>query len=139
MLASGWFGRMFVRFTDNIFANTPILRSLYSTLKQLFHTILGDKTNSFREVVLIEFPHDGCWSIGFITGESKRAAAALEQNEELLFVFVPTTPNPTNGFLIMAPRSRLRKSDMTVEQALKAVVSMGMTESPLQEDETAAP
>lgn len=124
-LTASWLGNILIGIADRFFSNTPVLSSLYSTLKQLFHTFLGDNTNAFRRVVLVEFPRDGCWSIGFVTGtfpmQMENAA------EEMLYVFVPTTPNPTNGFLVVLPQSKVRDSNMTVEQGLKAVVSMGIT------------
>lgn len=124
-VATNWLGKALAGLTDRLFSRMPVLSSLYSTLKQLFHTFLGENTQSFREVVFVEFPRNGCWSIGFITGASPDSAKELA--EDMVYVFVPTTPNPTNGFLFMAPRASLRESGMTVEQGLKAVVSMGIT------------
>jgi Uncharacterized conserved protein len=126
-IATNWLGKKLSGLTDTLFARMPVLSSLYSTLKQLFHTFLGENTQSFREVVFVEFPRDGCWSIGFVTGGGPDGAKALGKN--MVYVFVPTTPNPTNGFLFMAPRESLRESKMTVEQGLKAVVSMGIASS----------
>lgn len=124
-VTASWAGKLLVSFTDRFFTNTPVLSSLYSTLKQLFHTFLGENTTSFRQVVLVEFPHKDCWSIGFVTGNSEEKSIA--EDEDILFVFVPTTPNPTSGFLFQTARSKVRNTDMTVEQGLKLVVSMGIT------------
>ncbi|MCD8351522.1 MAG: DUF502 domain-containing protein [Planctomycetaceae bacterium] len=125
-LTASWFGKFIVALTDGIFAKTPVLSTLYTTLKQLFHTILGDNTNSFRQVVYVEFPRKGCWSIGFVTGVCPPEAGVV--GEEMTYIFVPTTPNPTSGYLIMLPKSEIRISDMTVEQGLRAVVSLGITQ-----------
>ncbi len=97
-LTANWLGKTLVSITDRIFTNTPMLSSLYSTLKQLFHSFLGDSTTAFRQVVLVEFPRDGCWSIGFVTGQFSEKPPGV--TEDMFFVFVPTTPNPTNGYLM---------------------------------------
>ncbi len=125
-LATSWLGHVLVSLTDRFFTNTPVLRTFYTTMKQLFQTVLGENTNSFRQVVLVEFPRADCWSIGFITGESEAASESL--GEELQFVFIPTTPNPTNGYLVLLAKSQIKSTAMTVEQGLKAVVSMGMSQ-----------
>ncbi len=122
--ASGWLGRFVVRLTDGLFANTPVVSSIYSTLKQLLHTLLGENSTAFRQVVFVQFPRQGTWSVGFVTG-------ALEDQpglpSNLVTVFVPTTPNPTSGYLILVPPEELNYSAMPVEQALKLVVSLGTT------------
>lgn len=123
--ASGWIGRTIINFADGIFANMPVVSSLYSTLKKLFQAILGENTTSFRQVVYVEFPRQGCWSIGFITGSMEEKDGILPDN--LLCVFVPTTPNPTSGFLVMVPENQIRRSSMKVEEAMKMIVSLGMT------------
>ena len=115
-VATNWLGKKLSRLTDTLFARMPVLSSLYSTLKQLFHTFLGENTQSFREVVFVEFPREGCWSIGFVTGGSPDGAKALAA--DLVYVFVPTTPNPTNGFLFMVRRASLRESGLTGEPGL---------------------
>ena len=124
-LTTSWLGKIFVGIADRFFTHTPVLSTLYSTLKQLFHTFLGENTNSFRQVVFVEFPQKDCWSIGFITGNCGEETKIIA--DDMVYVFVPTTPNPTNGFLVMMSPSQIRTSSMTVEQGLKAVVSMGMS------------
>lgn len=124
-LATNWLGNFFVNITDRIFVRTPVLSTLYSTLKQLFQTFLGENTHSFRQVVFVEFPRSGIWSIGFVTGPCGGETEPLD--EDMVYVFVPTTPNPTNGYLVMISRNRIKESSLTVEQGLKAVVSMGIT------------
>lgn len=122
--ASGWIGRALVGIADGLFTSTPVVSSLYSTLKNLLNTLLGENTTAFRQVVYVKFPHEGVWSIGFVTGSVDEEATLPPC---LTCVFVPTTPNPTSGFLIMVPAEEIRVSAMTVEQALKTVVSLGMT------------
>ena len=123
-ITTGWFGRMLVNFSDHVMARTPVLSSVYSTLKQLFQTLLGSNTNSFRQVVYVEFPRQGCWSIGFVTGDGPEDLKVGD--EEMVYVFVPTTPNPTSGFLVMLPKSQVRAAEMSVEQGFKYIVSLGI-------------
>lgn len=123
-VATGWFGRLIVTTADRIMTRMPILSSIYSTVKQLFHTFLGDNTNSFKEVVFVEFPRNGCWSIGFVTGDCPEEFP--DPDAEMQYVFVPTTPNPTSGFLILVSKSQVRKTTMTVEQGFKYIVSIGI-------------
>lgn len=122
--ASGWLGKLLVGISDGILANTPVVSSIYSTLKNLLHTLLGENTTAFRQVVLVPFPHPGVWSVGFVTGQVDSQPGLPP---DLVSVFVPTTPNPTSGFLVMVPGGDIRYSQMTVEQAFKMVVSLGMT------------
>lgn len=136
-VTASWIGRIFFKIADKAFANTPILSSLYSTLKQLFHTFFGENITSFRQVVYVEYPREGCWSIGFVTGSAPSDAESLDR--DMMYVFIPTTPNPTNGWLALIPASKIRKSEMTVEQGLKAVVSMGITSSGESEADFPAP
>lgn len=124
-LATNWLGNFFVTLTDRLFSHTPVLSTLYSTLKQLFHTFLGENTDSFRQVVFAEFPRPGIWSIGFVTGSCGEETKTL--GDDMVYLFIPTTPNPTNGYLVMVSRACIRESTLTVEQGLKAVVSMGIT------------
>ena len=94
-------------------------------MKQVSDTLLSDSGNAFRKALLVEFPHDGSWTIAFLTG-TPAPAVAEHLTEEHLSVYVPTTPNPTSGYFIIVPRSRVRELDMTVDEALKYVISMGV-------------
>lgn len=123
--ASGWIGRFFIDLADRVFAGTPVVSNLYSTLKKLFHALLGENTTSFRQVVYVQYPRLGIWSIGFLTGRIDGEEQGL--GEGMVCVFIPTTPNPTSGYLIVAPKDEIREANMTVEQAFKMVVSLGMT------------
>ncbi len=127
MFTTGFIGKFFVRLGDFIVSKMPLISSIYSLLKQLFETVLSPKSQSFKEAVLIEYPRKGIWIIGFLAGQS---SSELQQktptNDKMLSIFVPTTPNPTSGFLVLVPQTEVIKLDMSVEDALKYVVSCGI-------------
>lgn len=125
MFTTGFIGKFFVRLGDFIVSKMPLISSIYSLLKQLFETVFSPKSQSFKEAVLIEYPRKGIWIIGFLAGET---ALELKEKlpEEMLSVFVPTTPNPTSGFLVMVPKKDIIKLQMSVEDALKYTVSCGI-------------
>lgn len=103
----------------------PLVRSIYSASKQVTETILSSDKNAFRDVYLIEYPRKGIWTFCFQTGEGVEEANEYTK-EDLLTVFVPTTPNPTSGFIMLIPRDKAKKMDIDVEDALKLVVSLGV-------------
>lgn len=129
LLTANFVGRMVVRTGENILGRMPVVRSIYGALKQIFQTILENSSRSFREVVLVEYPRRGIWAIGFITsiteGEVQSTIA-----DDVVNVFLPTTPNPTSGFLLFVPRKHLVVLDMTVEEGIKMVVSAGIVTPP---------
>ncbi|MEO8508793.1 MAG: DUF502 domain-containing protein, partial [Betaproteobacteria bacterium] len=102
-----------------------VVKSIYSSVKQVSDTLLSDSGNAFRKALLVEFPHDNSWTIAFLTGTPAPAIAA-HLGDDHVSVYVPTTPNPTSGYFIIVPRSRVREIDMTVDEALKYVISMGV-------------
>ncbi len=111
--------------SEAVLERTPVIRSIYSAVKQVFETVLAQKANAFREVVLVEYPRPGIWTLGFITGSTAGEVRDCFE-EEMVNVFVPTTPNPTSGFLLFLPRRDVRVLAMTVEEGLKMVVSTGI-------------
>ena len=125
VIAANFFGARLIRFWENMLGRIPVVKSIYSSVKQVSDTLLSDSGNAFRKALLVEFPHDGSWTIAFLTGTPAPAVAA-HLTEEHLSVYVPTTPNPTSGYFIIVPRSRVRELDMTVDEALKYVISMGV-------------
>ena len=128
-LAAGLLGRFVVRVGENLLNRMPIIRSVYGALKQIFETVLRSSSRSFREVALIEYPRRGIWAIGFIT--TKTTGEVRSQiKEEVVNVFLPTTPNPTSGFLLFVPRKDLIILDMSVEEAIKMIVSAGIVTPP---------
>lgn len=128
-LTAGFAGRILVRLYDAVLERMPVLRGIYSAVKQIFETMLAQKANAFREVALIEYPRQGIWTLAFITGAT---AGELRSrfDEEMVNVFVPTTPNPTSGFLLFLPRRDVQVLDMSVEDGIKMVVSTGIITPP---------
>jgi len=136
MLTAGLAGRTLVRLGERLLSRMPVVRSVYGTLKQIFETVLAQSSRSFREVVLIEYPRRGIGAIGFVTGPT-RGEVQARADEELVNVFLPTTPNPTSGFLLFVPRKDLIPLDMTVEDGIKMVISGGIV-APSEEELSAA-
>jgi uncharacterized membrane protein len=128
-LAAGLVGRTVMRTGERLLDRTPIVRGIYGTLKQLFATVLSQSSRTFREVVLVEYPRRGIWSVGFVTGEPSGDIARCHDGE-LVSVFVPTTPIPAYGFLMFLPREQAVRLDMTVEDGMKLVISGGIVMPP---------
>ena len=124
-LTAGLIGRYIIKLGERIIARLPIIRSVYGALKQIFETVLKTSSKSFREVVLIEYPRKGIWAIGFITGDTK-GEVQTRLKEDIVNVFLPTTPNPTSGFLLFLPRKDLKILNMNVEEGIKMVISGGI-------------
>ena len=125
MLAANLFGRRLVNLWEAILNRIPLVRTIYNSVKQISTTIFDDKGKSFRKVVMLQYPRKGVWSIGFLSNEN--VGTDIENIPEgLVAVFVPTTPNPTSGFIIMAPREEITELDMTVEEGFKFIISMGV-------------
>ena len=125
VIAANYFGQRLIRFWEAILGRIPFVKSIYSSVKQVSDTLLSDSGNAFRKALLVEFPHENSWTIAFLTG-APAPAVAKHFGEEHVSVYVPTTPNPTSGYFVMVPKSRVREIDMTVDEALKYVVSMGV-------------
>ena len=124
-LTTGFIGRFFKSLVERILSKTPVLRNIYSGLKQLFETILTKKSNSFREVILLEYPRKGVWAMGFLTGDTEGEVQRLTKNS-MINIFLPTTPNPTSGFLLFVPTKDVLRLNMTVEEGIKMIISAGM-------------
>ena len=128
-LVTNFFGRFMVKVGENMVSRVPVVRTIYGVLKQIFDAVLAQSEGAFREVVLIEYPRKGIWVIGFITsstqGEVQRVTPDVMVN-----VFLPTTPNPTSGFLLFVPRKDCINLHMTVEEGVKLVISGGIVSPP---------
>ncbi|MDR0647439.1 MAG: DUF502 domain-containing protein [Puniceicoccales bacterium] len=125
----GWFSQYFLgkcvlRFTEKLISNVPFINSVYKTVKQLVDTLAQDKKTLFQKAVLVEFPRKGLYSVGFLTSDSK-GEIQEKTSEEVYCVFVPTTPNPTTGFLIMVPKEHIVNLDMSIGDAMKIIISGG--------------
>jgi uncharacterized membrane protein len=125
MLAANLLGRKLVSLGEGLLGRIPFVRNVYNAIKQIAATVLTADSKAFRKVVLVQYPRAGLWSIGFLSNEKVLAdCAGLEP--EMVSVFVPTTPNPTSGFIILLPRDDVTELSMTVEEGFKFVISMGV-------------
>lgn len=127
--AAGLIGRTMVGLGERLLDRMPVIRRIYAAVKQLIETILKEQSQAFREVVLIQYPREESWAIGFITGETEHHVQG-ETPEGVVNVFLPTTPNPTSGFLLFVPRHEIQLLTMTVEEGIKMVVSGGIVTPP---------
>lgn len=125
MFTAGLLGRWFMHVGERLLARVPVVRSIYSAVKQVFETILADRSRAFREVVLVEYPYRGVWVVAFVTSQTKGEVQRLLPGETVS-LFMPAVPNPTTGFLLFVPRETVRPLDLTVEEGLKLVVSGGI-------------
>ena len=123
--AAGAVGRIWVSVTEQMLTRMPVIRSVYGATKQIFETVLKQQSNAFRQVVLFEYPRRGSWALGFITGRTMGEVQELTE-DEVVNVFLPTTPNPTSGYLLFIPKRELVILSMTVEEGIKMVVSGGI-------------
>ena len=126
MLTTGYIGKFFVRLGEKIIRKMPIVSSIYSLLKQIFETFLSQKSRSFNEVVLVEYPRKGLWTIAFVSSNVTGGEVEEKTKNRTLSIFVPTTPNPTSGFLIFVPENDVIKLDMSVEDGIRYVISCGI-------------
>jgi len=124
LLARNYMGKKLIESVDMSLLRVPVLNKIYGTTKQVNEAFTSGSRNSFKTVVMIEFPRAGSYSIGFLTGEADETLNA-RAGHTLLCVFVPTTPNPTSGFLMMVPESEVFKLDMSVADGLKFIISLG--------------
>ena len=125
VFAANLFGRKLVGFWEAMLGRIPLVRTIYSSVKQVLETLFSSNSESFRRVVLIEYPRKDIWSLGFQTNEALSAAREAT-GKDLVSVFVPTTPNPTSGFIIMLPAEDITQLDISVEDGFKFIISMGV-------------
>ena len=123
--ASNFFGNKMLRWWDALLNRIPIVRSIYSGVKQVSDTLFSESGNAFRKAVLVQWPREGVWTIAFVTG-SPGGDAANYLHGDYLSVYVPTTPNPTGGYFVMLKTSDCIELKMSVDEALKYIVSMGV-------------
>jgi uncharacterized membrane protein len=133
-LAKGFIGRSMIRYAESVVARMPVVRSVYSGVKQLAETVFAQSDRSFEKSCLIEYPRKNVWAVGFVTTSARGEIARHPKTaDDLLSIFVPTTPNPTSGFMLFVPRKDVIELDMTVEEAAKLVISAGLV-YPQKED-----
>lgn len=130
----GWFarnflGRMVINLYEYFMNRVPVIRTIYGAIKQISETIMASQSQAFREVVLLEYPRRGVWSVAFVTNKTEGEVQRITENETVN-VFVPTTPNPTSGYLLFVPKTELHYLNMSVEEGIKLVVSAGIITPP---------
>ena len=123
ILVTNFIGRRLMNVGDRLLSRIPLIRSLYGAIKQVLHAFVQPKGEAFRKVLLVEYPRKESWSIGFQTASQ---LTGLPVNENLTAVFIPTTPNPTSGFLILVPVQDTIELNITVEEAFKIIISLGV-------------
>ncbi|PIE10498.1 MAG: hypothetical protein CSA72_08305 [Rhodobacterales bacterium] len=125
-IAKGFVGRSFLRWGEGLVARMPVVRSIYNGVKQIAETIFAQQEQSFEKACMVEYPRKGIWAIGFISTHARGEVLRRSGEADMLSVFVPTTPNPTSGFLLFFPREDVIELDMTIEDAAKLVISAGL-------------
>lgn len=124
-LAANLFGRRLVSWAESLLGRVPLVRTVYSGVKRLAETVLGDHGSSFRQVLMVEYPRRGMWTLAFQTG-SPVGEVQAKTAQEVLTVFIPTAPNPTSGYVVLVPREDIIELDMSVEDGLRMVISLGV-------------
>jgi len=125
MIATNFLGQRLLHIGERIVARVPLVRSVYGAAKQVMHTLFSKGGKSFRKVVLVEYPRQGLWTLGFLTGEGTAEISRLT-GRPMVNVFIPTTPNPTSGFIFVVPRDEAKELNMSVDDGLKMIISLGV-------------
>jgi uncharacterized membrane protein len=125
VIAANFFGQRLIAIWEGFLGRIPVVKSIYSSVKQVSDTVLSDKGTAFRKALLVEFPRSGCWVVAFLTGTPSEAVTDHLRGD-YVSVYVPTTPNPTGGYFVVVPREAVRELDMSVDDALKYIISMGV-------------
>ena len=125
IFVTNFVGHRLVAYSERILSKIPLVRSIYNAVKQVMHTVLSSSKDAFRKVLLVEYPRKGMWSIAFQTSSGFKEGEEYV-GENLVTVFIPTTPNPTSGFLLIVPRADVIELSMPIDEALKMVISLGV-------------
>jgi len=125
LLATNIIGQRLVRLWEGLLARIPVVKTIYTSVKQVSDTLFSSSGEAFRKALLVRYPHQGAWTIAFLTGQPG-GDVANHLHGDYVSVYVPTTPNPTSGFFLMMPRAEVIELDMSVDEALKYVISMGV-------------
>ena len=125
IFATNFFGAQLVQLWHDVLNRIPVVNSIYSSVKQISDTLFSSSGQAFRKTLLVQWPHEGMWTIAFLTG-TPGGDVTNHLPPDCLSVYVPTTPNPTGGYFVIVPRSQVIELDMTVDQALKYIISMGV-------------
>lgn len=133
LIATNFFGQYIIYWWESLLSSVPFVKSIYLSVKQVSDTLFSDSGNAFRKALLVQFPREGVWTIAFLTG-SPGGDVGNHLQGDYVSVYVPTTPNPTGGYFLMLPKSDVIELDMSVDAALKYIISMG-TVAPLTKEE----
>jgi uncharacterized membrane protein len=125
VFARNFFGAQLIELWHDVLARIPVVNSIYSSVKQISDTLFSSSGQAFRKALLVQWPHPGMWTIAFLTG-TPSGDVLKHLPEDCVSVYVPTTPNPTGGYFVMVPRKSVIELDMSVDQALKYIISMGV-------------
>lgn len=137
MIFANFLGKRMVIAWEHFLARIPLVRSLYAGVKQIMEAVLATDAKSFRKVLLLEYPRKGLWSLAFMTSDSL-GEVQEKTEDEVISVFIPTTPNPTSGFVIMVPKDDVTELDISVEDGLKMIISMGVVVPPTKREQMLA-
>ena len=132
LLARHYIGKKIIEWMDAALLQVPFLNKIYGATKQVNEALTSGDKNSFKTVVMIEFPHPGAYAIGFITSEQS-AEPQIKAGQNLVCVFIPTTPNPTSGFLVLVPEGKVTRLEMSVADGVKYIISLGAIAPPFSE------
>ena len=131
-LTANLFGRQVVAWAETLFQRIPLVRSVYGGMKKLAETLFSGKGNSFRKVVMVEYPRKGVWSLGFLTSDPMGELEEKIGGIDVVGVFVPTTPNPTSGFLLLVRKDEVIELTMSVQQGMQFIISLGVVAPEVQ-------
>ena len=131
LVAANVLGQKLVKVWESLLARIPVVKSIYYSVKQVSDTLFSSSGQAFRKALLVQYPREGAWTIAFLTGQPG-GDAANHLRGDYVSVYVPTTPNPTSGFFLMMPREDVIELDMSVDEALKYIISMGVVAPPLR-------
>lgn len=125
LIATNFLGKRLLMVWEGLLSRVPVVKSIYSSVKQVSDTLFSDSGNAFRQALLVQFPREGSWTIAFLTGQPG-GDVARHLDGEYVSVYVPTTPNPTGGYFLMMPKQDVIELDISVDEALKYIISMGV-------------
>ena len=125
LVATNFFGKQLIALWENLLGRVPVVKSIYNSVKQVSDTLFSDSGNAFRKALLVQYPREGSWTVAFLTGQPG-GDVSNHLKGDYVSVYVPTTPNPTSGFFLMMPREDVVELDMSVDEALKYIISMGV-------------
>lgn len=131
VIAQYYVGRKLIDSFEKLLSKIPFVNSVYGGIKQVADVFISNSKANFKRVVMFEFPREGCWSIGFVTADFvMKVKGDLKEKDNMVTVFVPTTPNPTSGYLLILPKTKIIDMDIDIEDAMKVIISGGLVQTP---------